>query len=287
MTRYKDAARVGRSIGERLSCMVRPSVEALLLAAVALGCAQAGWTLLTPGSASASSNATNSEGAAEPFLETAEVRSPFAPDATGAGSHVIEALLSSVQLNGIRMSTEPARSGAMFTLADGGHRAFMVGQEVVDGVVLSEVTADYVLLSYDGGQHRVDMAAAPAFSFARAMMGLEPASGAEPPASASQSDDQADAQHHLSAADQAWLARTLSQVEARDGRAVGWRVADAPPGAVTRAGLQSGDLVVGVNGAGPDNLAAVAAAAQSNTLVLEIERGRGRITITVEAGERT
>jgi S1-C subfamily serine protease len=117
------------------------------------------------------------------------------------------------------------------------------------------------------------------------MMGLESATDADGSASASLMDPTAE--HRLTSADHAWLARTLSQVETRDGRAHGWRVADAPPGAVTRAGLQSGDLVVGVNGAGPDNLAAVAAAARANTLVLEVERNGGRVTISLETGDRT
>lgn len=157
--------------------VVRPSVEAMLLAAVALGCAQAGWTLLAPSSAGALNSVDDGDALR---VEPLEVQSPFAPEAgpMDGQSHALLALLSGIELKGVRVASEGLSSGAMFTLADGADRAFLVGQEIVDGVTLAEVDPEYVLLAYAGGQRRLDMSAAPSFSFARAMMGLEPAPGA-------------------------------------------------------------------------------------------------------------
>mgnify|MGYP002777123348 CR=1 FL=1 len=279
MAKATSVAQFSRALNERVSGAVRPGVEALLLAAVALGCAQAGWTFLAPATAGASSTASSTD-ADDHVLEMAEVRSPFAPDATGAASHAIAATLSSVELLGVRSSTDPMRSGAMFTLADGAQRAFLVGQEVVDGVVLSDVEANYVILTHDGGEHRIDMAAPPSFSYARALMGQEPA-----PVMLTADAAAAQDQIALGDAERAWLASTLANVERRNGEAYAWRISGALPQAVLDAGLADGDLVLAVNGAGPGDLGVVAAAARANAVSLEIERGGVRRTIRLESGQ--
>ncbi len=277
----------GTTLGARLGGALRPSVEAILLAAVALGCAQAGWTLLTPSVAGASTAHGNTEMDDSRF-EVVEVQSPFAPDAgaVGASSHAVAALLSSVQLNGIRMSTDPTRDGAMLTLGDGAQRAFMVGQEIADGVTLADVEPTYALLSYDGGQHRLEMSAGPQFSFARAMMGLERAEGA-PNSTPSSELNIADAQvvGQLSGADRAWLASSLAAVEHVNGQAHGWRIADAAPSAVIDAGLRSGDLVTSINGVGPADLGAALAAARADRLQVQVERDGSQFTLTLELKE--
>ncbi|UPT64640.1 MAG: hypothetical protein M0D54_09115 [Hyphomonadaceae bacterium JAD_PAG50586_4] len=277
------------TLKSRLSGAVRPSIEALLLAAVALGCAQAGWTLLTPGVAGASTS-TSVDETDDSRFESVEVQSPFAPDARGmaSSSHAVAALLSSVQLNGVRMSTDPMRDGAMFTLGDGAQRAFMVGQEVADGVTLADVEASYVVLSYAGGERRLDMQAGPQFSFARAMMGLERAEGA-PGVAAAPGADAVDVQvaSRLSGADRAWLAATLANVETTNGVARGWRITETAPSAVREAGLQSGDLVTAINGAGPDDLGAVLAAARGDRLDVRVARGDTQLTFSLQIEERT
>lgn len=328
---------------ERTAGIVRPSVEALLLAAVALGCAQGGWTLLAPSTAGALNTAGEEN---DPLrFEPLEVQSPFAPDAgpLDANSHALTALLSGIELKGVRIATDVARSGAMFSLADGADRAFLIGQEIVDGVTLAEVDAEYVLLAYDGGQRRLDMTAAPSFSFARAMMGLEPAPGA--PATAESAAESAiavtpamavaevseaprsaeigaapaqfafaESAQELSmlvsgaslfdgfaanmsaaplAADditpeaQAWLMATLANVEFDGGAPRGWRVAGAMPDAAESAGLQEGDLIVAVNGAGPAQGVDLLSAAAAERLELAVERGAAQVTLVIEPNGRT
>jgi len=267
----------------RVTSAVRPSIEAMLLAAVALGCAQAGWTLLTPGTAGAST--AGADDSVDTRHDTVEVQSPFAPDAgqMGGSSHAVAAMLSGMQLNGVRMSTDPARDGAVLTMGDGAQRAFMVGQEVADGVTLYDVEADYVLLAYAGGQQRLQMAAGPSFSFARAMMGLSPAVGA-PSLTEPNAAEQAVAQ--LSGADRAWFVAALANPYVENDRARGWRIAPDAPQAVRAAGLQSGDIVTAINGAGPGDAATVLAAAQSGRVELQVERASERFTLTIDIDAR-
>jgi hypothetical protein len=168
-----------KSVRARAQNIVRPRFEALLLAAVALGCAQAGWSILTPNSAGAVGAVSNQDSGADPILDLAEVQSPFAPHAVanGADSHAIAGLVSGIELKGVRMAEDHALSGAFFTFGDGAQHAFIIGQEISEGVTLADVAPHYVVLAYEGGQRRLDMVAAPSFSFARAMMGMEQAPG--------------------------------------------------------------------------------------------------------------
>lgn len=306
---------------ERALGAVRPGVEALLLAAVALGCAQAGWSVLTPSTAGASNTETDGDGH---NIQVSDVVSPFAPNYLegDAQSHAIAALLSGVQLSGVRVSTDAARSGAVLTLSDGAQHAFSIGQEISSGVVLSKVGADYVLVSYAGGQQQITMSTPRTFSFARAMMGLDQAPGVAAPAQEQASSaslqlsstpprateaaptqvstvENAFAQPQPiqtsaapsapppSQSDVAWLQTTLTQTELQDGQPHGWRVAEPLPQIALSAGLQSGDVIVAVNGAGPADRAALLTAMQSQRLELAVQRGDQRLSLTIEPTGRT
>ncbi len=257
----------------RVAKAVRPSVEALLLAAVALGCAQAGWTLVTPSAASAVSDGNIDE----PSAPQALAYSPFTPHAVGGATHAMAALLSSLELNGVRMALDPVQSGAMFTLADGAQRAFLVGDEIIDGVMLTDVQGSYVILAHAGGQQRLDMRVGPSFSFARAMMGLEPAPGA--PSSIAESAIAAPTD-----TDGAWLVAAMRTVEIVEGAPRGWRVPADAPAPLLAAGLKSGDLVTSVNGvrAGDGR-----AAALDGPVRVEVERDGTTLTLTLELRGRT
>lgn len=292
----------------RAAGALRPGVEALLLAAVALGCAQTGWSVLAPRDAGARGVEPGASEDTGAMLEIADVQSPFAPDAeASSSSHAIDALLSTVQLAGVRMAGGDALSGAYLTMGDGAQRAFLVGQTVAEGVTLADVGADYILLAYGDEERQLRMTAGPSFSFARAMMGLEPAPGApalryqEQPlaADASASVAQADAQavHAFAAAsetaqqtqpavvaalqtaDAAWLAATLQQVQVNEGQLYGWRVAEPLPALAQAAGLRAGDVIVSVNGAGPAQAADVLSAAQAQDVEVTVERAGARFVV--------
>ncbi|MGE3839943.1 MAG: type II secretion system protein N, partial [Hyphomonadaceae bacterium] len=175
MRRSKRLLHAGAAatLHSRVANLARPGIEAALLAAVALGVAQAGWSILSPntaGAASASNEDYDSARTAEPQVA---MRTPFAPEAAAmdAQSHAVAALLANVQLAGVRMSLDPTLSGAVLTLDGGDQRAFTVGEEIAGGVRLTEVGADYVLLAYQGGQRQISLPRQEGFSFARALMG--------------------------------------------------------------------------------------------------------------------
>ncbi len=155
---------------------VRPAVEAAMLAAVAFGCAHAGWSLLTPTAQGAIDTSGAEEGWSERVGGATAVAarvSPFAPDAAieANASSAAAAFVSTVKVVSVRVSEVESRSGAIIALQDGGERAFLVGQTLSDGVVLSEVNAGGVVLAFAGGQRDVSLAPATRHSFAAALLG--------------------------------------------------------------------------------------------------------------------
>jgi type II secretory pathway component PulC len=195
----------GERAADRISMAMRPAVEAALVAAVAFGCAQAGWAVLTPntaGASAANNTMVRADGAEIDMLAAAPVRSPFEPALAelDAGSNAASAMLSNLKLSGVRVSTVAERSSAVLAMADGAHRAYRVGEEIAAGVRLAEVAADYVLLSYPGGQRQLEMPAAPP-SYARALMGQIDAPAAAVAAVANGAGASRVAQQALSASD--------------------------------------------------------------------------------------
>jgi type II secretory pathway component PulC len=257
---------------------LRPAVNALLLAAVALGCAQLGWNALTPNMARGAADAQRP-------VESAAIRSPFDPSAAeGVGaSPAAKAILSSVRLSGVRVSGEPGLSGAVLTLADGQQRAFVVGQEIGAGVRLADVRPDYVLLSHEGGQRRVSMQQrALSDSSAPSPMGANAASVEGVNLAGGQAVTKQGAT--LASADDArWLAGMLSRVQSSNDGHSGWRVAAPLPAAAEALGLRDGDLVLSVNGHGPDQAGQAVQTLRSGKINLLVMRGRGeRVQLTLE-----
>lgn len=156
---------------------LRPAVEAVMLAAVAFGCAHAGWSILAP---PAQGSIDASGAAADDWRASVEVQperfasvSPFAPDAAdpGALSSAASALVSSLKLVSIRVSDDEARSGAIIALQDGEERAFLVGQTLSDGVTLASVTGNGVVLEFAGGRRELSIEPQARHSFAAALLG--------------------------------------------------------------------------------------------------------------------
>ncbi|MBL8549604.1 MAG: hypothetical protein JNJ73_06445 [Hyphomonadaceae bacterium] len=187
MSKLKRALASGARLPERADLReralgaLRPGVEALLLAAVALGTAQAGWNALTPHVSYASPETPGPDVVAiAPQAEA--VGSPFSPALDGSTSNAASALLANVKLAGVRVADDPARSGCILTLEDGAQHAFLIGQEIMAGVTLAEVTPDFVLLAHDGGQAQLTLEERPSFSFARALMGVDQLEYSDAPA---------------------------------------------------------------------------------------------------------
>lgn len=276
---------------------MRPGGEAILLAGVALGCVQLGWGAIFPsavGLAPASTATDEGHTAAAPPL-----RSPFAPMAAAgadpAGPHA--AALAGVKVVGVRQADIAEDSGAILAFPDGRQRPFLVGHEIAEGLVLSRVERDHVMVAFDGGEQSIPIdGAASSGSFALALMGrssttslalarVDTPSLAAPVRAADQSKAGSVAAAGVSASgiDAQWLAETMSHVEMRNGAPYAWRVASAPPKIATDAGLEVGDLILTVNGNPPGEPAAVLAAASSRQIQIAVERPSGERKIVTLA----
>jgi type II secretory pathway component PulC len=284
------SGRQGRGWYAHAVGLVRPGAEAILLAGVALGCAQIGWRIVSPepvGPASPDSSSLATTQTIDP------IRSPFSAR-TQEASAASNPALASIQLIGVRMSEQVERSGAVLNLGDGLQRPFMVGFEIVDGVRLAEVASDHIVVAYDDGEQTIMMdRPAQSGSFALALMGAgsQPQQMASnvPATTTSASAKDASAKvvsfHPVerNPSDVQWLVSTLANVETRDGAPFGWRVAAPPPGVSADTGLQAGDLVLSVNGARPGAAMSLASLASADRIELSVERRSGeRISVTIE-----
>ncbi len=240
--------------------VVRPAIEAVLLAAVALGIGQAGWTAFAPAQAAAS----GADGVTPDASGASSVRlvaSPFAPR-RAAGDFIGLAELGAVRLVGVRMADNPLRSGAVISLSGGQQQAVLVGQDIMTGVRLDAVQADGVVVSYSGGAHRIALPAAGGPSTAQLLMGQ---AGPAAPTGVS-----------FGAADQAWLASTLSDPVLDNGSIVGYRLAPGAPALLQEAGFAAGDVVTAINGApAGEPLAAIAALGAGRAVALSVRRSAG------------
>lgn len=284
--------RVSNPLRRRALVALRPGVEAMLLAAVALGCAQAGWSIVAPASAGASGpSSDDAERLTQRYEDVAvrAVRSPFAPQASADAGGAAAAFLATVRLSGVRVADDPALSGAYLTLGGAGERAFLVGDDLGEGVRLTEVRADRILVAREGVTSEIPLAqtAAPSRpSYALALMGRLPS----PDVAAQPGDAENGAPSPALGAMATPFALTsaLGAPEERNGRVVGWRLSSDLPEAARAAGLQAGDVVVAVNGFGADDPAALVRAAQSGgPLTLSVQRGEASLTFSLTNAPRT
>lgn len=195
---------------------------------------------------------------------TSEIVSPFGPwDDTGRA----QASLAGIRLLGLRVSADALRSGAVFMLADGIERAFIIGDEIAPGVHLSAVGAHDVVLSVRGGQmHMLVLEQGERRFIDTANVPARPQANVASPG------------ENTSAS--AWLAMTLSRPEESMGPSPGWRVRPPLPPAAAQVGLQVGDLITAINGASPSDARAAGAAAQGQLIQLSVTRSTGeRVTL--------
>lgn len=270
--------------------LVRPGAEAVLLAGVAFGCAQIGWRLVEPASASVSPTPATFDVAATDTM--ARFQSPFAP-AVKVSDTAIPSAVGAIRLVGVRMAEQQNFSGAVLTFGDDMQRPFLVGQTITDGIQLAQVHPDHIVVSFGESEQSIPLAQGNGSppSFALALMGkaAQPDVGLVQQAQAAPAVPAAQAvslsESAATPAATQWLLATMGSVENRDGAPYAWRVSSAPPAALTERGLATGDLILSVNGARPGDTAAVMAAARSGRLELAIERASGdRATLVLVNG---
>lgn len=297
----KASQPVGRSLVARWRggalALIRPGAEVALLAGVAIGCAQIGWRIAAP----ELPDLAVSEAAPEAAQEAVSTgfRSPFAPmHFADAESNDYHADLSGIRVVGVRMAPNADDSGAILILGDGAQRSFLVGYEIVDGVRLHAVESDHIVVSLaDETEQTLTLErtkpAGP--SLALALLGrpqpeVQPAGAVMVAASPAWTGEGAAETVSMPLGREqdvtSWFIATGGQLELRNGQPYAWRAANAAPRQVREAGVQPGDLILSINGAGPDSgQSRLISAASSGPITLEIERKTGqRVRLQVSRG---
>ncbi len=144
-----------------------------------------------------------------------------------------------LKLSGVRsVSGQTTASSAVISLPDGGQKRFVPGDEVLPGVVLVNVTADAVHLSRNGALETLSLYPGRAEPFSRVYTSSPPETSAVNFAAAD----------NVELTPSALASDTVLTPEYRSGRLSGYKVQPRGAGAFEAAGLQSGDLILRING---------------------------------------
>jgi len=269
------------NFGARRSKALVASAEAALVIVLAVQAARLVWILAAPAGpvGSAAPAAAAPRGGADlailerfdPFFRLAAA-APAAPAAAGDEA--------GLRLFGVR--TDGAGGGsAIIRASDGREASFLVGEEVEPGLVLREVAADHVILARGGARQRLGF---PQIASSFATPAAAPGPVLPVQAAAADAPGAVPAQQLLAAA--------AMSPRMKDGRPDGYRVTPrggAGAGVLAQAGLQSGDVILAIDGEAfsaerleelPGQLA------KSEWVDLRIERGGQTLTTRVRIAQR-
>lgn len=254
-------------------------LKALLLSLVAIQVARLAWALLTPlgpvGQWMPAIPQSLPEAAQIALFSSLD---PFAGAVPAAAAAQAGPAITGFTLFGTRAAASGVAGSAIIAGPDGVQESYAVGDQVAPGIRLASVSFDFVML--DNGSQPQKLA----------MPGSEPAEG-EGAGSASQAGAAPAAVASSQPSQVALTPQSIRQNIAFAPRNSGGRVTGllvSPVGAdatLRAAGLQSGDVIVAVNGRRIAS-AADAASLQSQLtpgarLSLEVERGAGTVPVAI------
>lgn len=176
---------------------------------------------------------------------------PFQPGAAPAPVAAMPTSLN-LTLTGLRAASGDDQAGtAVILLPDGHQKRFTAGQIIVPGAVLEAVTADRVFLRVNGQLEELSRQTDAARSFAvpssgPSSSGPAPAARAAPPASATAAS--ADTGTAATVTPALLMSDIALQPETRGGEVSGYRVSPRGAGHFEAAGLETGDIVLRING---------------------------------------
>lgn len=227
----------------------RKAAESLLVITVGVLLGRLAWVILaaSDGAQSSADHAVRiADGSAQQqsskmLLTQMNPFSAAQVDLSGTDTPRIETTLD-LKLSGVRsVAGNTAASSAVISFPDGGQKRFVPGDEVMPGVVLVNVAPDAVHLSRDGSLETLSLTPGRTLPFTPR---TAPDSGSGALLVASASSDAA-----LDQVTPAALASdTVLKPEFRSGRVSGYKVEPRGAGAFEAVGLQSGDLILRING---------------------------------------
>ena len=219
----------------------RIAVESILTVTVGVLIGRLAWAVLAPAEAVPATGITavespSSVGAGQNLFILTEMN-PFqmasgtiAAELVASGETALELKLAGVRA----VSGNTAASSAIIAFPDGSQKRMAPGDEVLPGVLLVNVTAESVHLSRDGALETLSLNPERNAVFA-AGSGLTPAPA--PALTDAGTITPADV-----------VADTILTPEFRSGQVSGYRLAPRGHGAFEAAGLESGDLILRING---------------------------------------
>ena len=254
--------------------------ELVLLALLAWQCARLVWALLTPLGPLGDWRPAPGPNLAQARAALAGGFDPFFRLARTEGPAVVTSL--QLKLFGVRVDEASGRGSAIIAGPDDVQMSYAVGEEIQPGVTLKAVRYDSVVIARGGADETLFLdqsGAAPV-----AQPGAPGASAeqvnllAAPPATAGQSLTLAELQSGVQ-----YTPRSSG------GRVNGLIVRGQGP-AFVKSGLQSGDVVVAVNGrpvgSAEDLQRAAASVASGGNLSVSVERGADVVPVTISISGR-
>lgn len=233
--------------GTNVETAGRVAVESLLVVTIGVLFGRLAWSALAPSETAPPAPHTSSITADMTLAEAAETPAmiltrinPFAHEAGAASLPQGTETTLDLKLSGVRaVEGNTTASSVVISFPDGAQKRFVPGDEVMPGVVLVNVTGDAAHLSRDGLLEILSLNPGRAAPFAAP---AEPATAGTLVMASATSPEAATITPTALAAD------TVMMPEMRSGRVSGYRLEPRGAGAFEAAGLESGDLILRVNG---------------------------------------
>ncbi len=225
----------------------RMAVESLLMVTVGVLVGRLAWVALAPADAGAplqdsatlSSESLQASASASPTILLTQMN-PFggAPQMYAADAQAAAETTLDLKLAGVRsVAGNASASSAVISFPDGAQKRFVPGEEVMPGILLVNVTSDAIHLSRNGSIESLSL-----YPYRTAPFVQDPA-----PAEARVYASDA-AAPVVDVTPAALAADTAMTPEFRSGEVSGYRLEPRGAGAFEAAGLQSGDLILRING---------------------------------------
>jgi general secretion pathway protein C len=268
---------------------IRAGVEIALALALAVQLGQLVWIVVRPGTEAAAAASTRPDVTPadytvfqrfDAFFRTGDLSS--LAEATAAGS-------SQMRLFGVRAGGAGGGS-AIIGLADGRQVSVGVGEEVEPGLILQSVGADHVTLARGGSVTRLIFSEVPVGAATPPPPPPGPQTMGPDPDPVVAAPPIGPAAAHVARVDPARLMAQASLRPRMQGiRVNGFTVSATGDGAALKAaGLQSGDVILAVNGTSLDSLDRIAGLrsqlANSASAEIRFERGGAVQTTTIRTG---